>query len=438
MLSARASNFTLNPNAKWSDGEPVTPEDVLFTMESSREKGRPPYSDRMAKIAKLEKIGDHGVRFTFNDKADREFPLILALTPIVPKHAFDKQTFDKTTLKPLIGSGPYTVDAVQPGEYVAFKRNPNYWGKDIPSKRGFDNYDQISINYFRNDNAMFEAFKKGIGDIHVDTDTGRWASGYDFPAATTGDVVNETFDTGLPSGMSGFVINTGAEVFQTAVAARARHAFRLRMGQQEPVCRRLHAHQEFLDGLRAVVVGHPAERRPKRRCWRPTRTPCLPEVMDGTWRPPVSDGSGQDRKLLEGPRSAEGAGYKLDGGMLDGPDGKTVDLRDPAPRKTRASAAYQRTLEKLGIDVTIRSRRRRPDPARSRASILRSISADPTRLAVAGHRAGRPLGVGVADAEGTFNFAGVADPAVDAAIDAMLKARTREDFVTAVRASTAC
>ena len=129
----------------------MTPEDVLFTYELLRDKGAPPYSaTAWPEGRQAGKDRRPRVRFTFNDKADREFPLIIALTPIIPKHAFEGRTFDKTTLKPLIGSGPYLVTQVQPGQRIVFKRNPNYWGKDIPSKRGFDNYDQITIEYFLN------------------------------------------------------------------------------------------------------------------------------------------------------------------------------------------------------------------------------------------------------------------------------------------------
>ena len=119
-------DFHPDPRGKWSDGEPVTPEDVLFTYDVFTEKGRPPYSDRMKKIARLEKTGERSVRFTFNELADREFPLIIALTPIIPKHAFDKETFDRTTLKPVVGSGPYTVADVQAGDRIVFRRNPGY------------------------------------------------------------------------------------------------------------------------------------------------------------------------------------------------------------------------------------------------------------------------------------------------------------------------
>ncbi|TIX25584.1 MAG: ABC transporter substrate-binding protein, partial [Mesorhizobium sp.] len=217
----KSIEFHLNPNAKWSDGQPVTPEDVLFTYDVFKDKGRPPYSDRMSMIAKLEKTGEHSVKFTFNDKANREFPLIVALTPIVPKHAFDKETFDKTTLKPLIGSGPYIVDKVLPGQRIVFKRNPDYWGKDVPSKRGFDNFDQVTIEYFLNANAKTEAFKKGICALDDETDPVKRERDIDLPAFRKGDVKEEYFNTGIPPVVTGFLFNTRLPKFADPVVRRA-------------------------------------------------------------------------------------------------------------------------------------------------------------------------------------------------------------------------
>ena len=137
--------FNINPDARWSDGKPVTAEDVIFTFELFRDKGRPPYSTRLDRVAKMEKVGDNSVKFTFNDSSNREFPLILALTPILPKHATDAENFDRSTLEPIIGSGPYRVEKVEPGERITYKRNPEYWAKDLPVKRGLDNYDTIMV-----------------------------------------------------------------------------------------------------------------------------------------------------------------------------------------------------------------------------------------------------------------------------------------------------
>lgn len=206
--------FNLNPKAKWSDGQPVTPDDVIFSFELLRDKARIPFSSRLAPVAKMEKVGEHGVRLTFNEKADREFPLILATgTPILPKHATDPVTFDQSTLKPPVGSGPYRIKSISPGERIVYERDPGYWGKDIPAKVGFDNYDQISVEYFLQDNTLFEAFKKGAIDIYPDGSPTHWARAYDFPAVQNGDVIKDAFKPQLPTGMLGFVFNTRRALF---------------------------------------------------------------------------------------------------------------------------------------------------------------------------------------------------------------------------------
>ena len=169
--------FTLNPAARFSDGEPVTVDDVIFSFNLLSEKARPIYKAWLGRVDRMEKVGERGLRLVFNDKADRETPLLLAMLPILPEHATDAENFDKSSLKPLIGSGPYVVDSVRPGEVVIMKRNPDYWAKDLPSKRGFDNYDEVRINYFRDANTIFEAFKKGIIDIYPESDPLRWGGG---------------------------------------------------------------------------------------------------------------------------------------------------------------------------------------------------------------------------------------------------------------------
>ena len=142
----------------------------------------------------MEKVGERSVRFTFNDTVDREFPLIIAAsTPILPKHAIDPETFDQSTLKVPLGSGPYLIKSVSPGQRIVYERDEKYWGKDIPAKVGFDNYDRISVEYFLEDNTLFEAFKKGEIDIYPDGSPTHWARAYNFPAIRTGDAVKEAF-----------------------------------------------------------------------------------------------------------------------------------------------------------------------------------------------------------------------------------------------------
>jgi len=434
----KSIEFHLNPNAKWSDGQPVTPEDVLFTYDVFKDRGRPPYSDRMSMIAKLEKTGEHSVKFTFNDKANREFPLIVALTPIVPKHAFDKNTFDKTTLKPLIGSGPYTVDKVLPGQRIVFKRNPDYWGKDVPSKRGFDNFDQITIEYFLNANAKTEAFKKGICALDDESDPVKRERDVDFPAFRKGDVKQEYFDTGIPPVMTGFLFNTRLPKFSNPTVRRALGMlYDFEWANKNLFAGKFNRTISYWQNSQLSALGHPADDREKALLAPyPGRVP--PDVMDGTWRPPVTDGSGQDRKVLKAAfELLKGAGFHVqDGRMLD-PQGNPFgfEIMTSSQDEERLAAVYQRTLEKIGIDVGIRtldgdqiqSRKQRFD-----FEVLIGASGFSNSLSPGSEQLGR-WGSVAAKTEGSFNLAGVADPAIDAAIDAMLNARAKDDYVAAVR-----
>lgn len=434
----KSIEFHLDPKAKWSDGEPVTPEDVLFTYDVFTEKGRPPYSDRMAKVEKLEKTGEHSVRFTFNDRADREFPLIIALTPILPKHAFDKGTFDRTTLKPVIGSGPYTVAKVEPGQRIVFKRNPHYWGKDIPAKRGFDNYDQITIEYFLNANAEFEAFKKGICSIHVDNDPVKRDRGMDFPAFRRGDVVAETFQTGVPPVVNGFLFNTRLAKFANPVVRRALGMlYDFEWANRNLFGGKYTRTMSYWQNSELSALGHPAGEKEKALLAPyPGRVPA--DVMDGSWRPPVTDGSGQDRKALKAAFDMlKGAGYRLQGGVMMDSQGQPFgfEILTASQDEERLAALYQRTLRKIGIGVTIRaldgdeiqSRKQRFD-----FDMLIGSTGFNNSLSPGIEQLGR-WGSASAGIEGSFNLAGVADPAVDSAIEAMLNARARDDYVAAVR-----
>ena len=148
------------------------------------------------------------------NRPNREFPLVLALMPVLPKHAIDIDKFDASPLAIPVGSGPYIVSQVQPGQRIVFKRNPDYWGADLPSRVGFNNFDTVTVEYFRNDQAQFEAFKKGVFDVFMEGDPNKWATSYDFPAVKDGRVIRETFETRSPANMFGFVFNTRRPKFQ--------------------------------------------------------------------------------------------------------------------------------------------------------------------------------------------------------------------------------
>ncbi len=429
--------FTLDPRARFSDGTQVTPDDVIFTMELFREKARPLYQNWIKTVDRMEKIGERGVRFTFNDRADRESPMLLALLPILPKHATDAETFDKSSLQPLMGSGPYKVDSVKPGEYVSLKRRPDYWAKDIPSKVGFDNYDEIRINYIRDENTMFESFKKGNTDIQMERDSGRWATGYDFPAVSDGRVVKDTFVSGLPSGMYGFVLNTRRDVFKNrAVRTALVDLFDFEWANKNLFSGAYTRTRSYFDGSILSSAGVPASAGEK-ALLAPFPEAVTPGIMDGTWAPAKSDGSGRDRNFLKhGLDELVDAGYTLDQGRMLDPSGQQLAFEILLNGKSgeALATAWQRTLARLGIALTIRSVDSAQYLKRQQTydydTMLQRYSSS---LSPGGEQVGR-WGSSSRDLPGTYNFAGVAEPAIDAVIDAVVQARGQEDFETAVRA----
>ncbi len=430
------AEFTIDERAKFSDGQPVTPEDVMFTLDLLRDKGLPRYGVTAAKIASMEKVGEHGVRFTFK-QPDRELPLILGLLPILPKHAIDADRFDKSTLKPMTGSGPYILDSVRAGDSLTFKRNPDYWAKDIPSKRGFDNYDQITLTYYRDENAMFEAFKKGLVDVFIDENSGRWASQYNFPAAERGDIVRETLKTQLPSGMFSIVMNTRRPVFQDRKLREGLvNLFDFEWANRSLFSGAYTRTTSFFDNSDLSSSGRPAGPGEK-ALLAAFPDAVTPEIMEKGWTAPSSDGSGKDRAFLKhGLDKLKAAGFQLTGGRMVGPDGKplTFEIMLKANENQQVAIAYQQTLQKLGIAVTIRSVDAAQFLQRQINYDFDAIFFNYTASLSPGVEQVPRWGSQARDRPGTFNYAGVANPAVDAIVNAMINARERPDFVEAVRA----
>ncbi|OWV95981.1 bicyclomycin resistance protein [Rhizobium sp. R72] len=429
--------FNLNPAAKWSDGQPVTPDDVIFTLNLLKEKGRVPFSTRLNAVEKMEKVGDHGVRFTFNDKADREFPLILAgSTPILPKHAIDPETFDRSSLTPPVGSGPYKIKSLKPGESITFERDPNYWGKDIPAKVGLDNYDQISVQYFLQDTTLFEAFKKGDIDIYPDGSPVHWTSAYNFPAVTSGNVVKDTFEPKLPSGMFGFVFNTRRPVFANVKLREGLSLiFDFEWANKNLFSNAYIRTQSFWQNSDLSSFGVPADER-ELKLLGSIKDRIDPAILDGTYKLPVTDGSGRDRNVLKQAAALlKEAGYTIKNGKMSDASGRplTFEIMTQNTDQEKLAVSYQRSLQLLGIGATIRTVDDSQYQSRTNSFdydvIVKSYTSS---LSPGIEQLGR-WSSGAKEREGTDNFAGVADPDVDTLIQHILTARSAEDFTAAVR-----
>ncbi len=429
--------FTLNPNARWHDGVPVTPEDVIFTYELLTEKGRPPFSSRSKRVSSIEKTGDRKVKFTFNSQSDREFPLIIAgFTPVLPKHAIDVESFDASTLTPLVGSGPYKVKEVDAGRKIVYEKDPDHWGKDLPVNRGFYNFDEIAIEYFRQQTTLFEAFKKGIIDVYQDGDPAHWERAYDFEAMSSGDVVKGEFFSGDPANMSGFVFNTRRAIFaDPQVRAAMIRAFDFETVNKNLFFGAYQRTESFWQGSELSAIGRPADAREKELLANYPEA-VQPDILDGTWRLPVTDGRGSDRKTLrEVLQILTKAGFKREGSVLIGPDGNpfAFEIMTRNVTEEKLALSYQQTLEKLGVNVSVRT----VDDAQYQER-LNKFDYD---MVIGNYSASLSPGIEQlwrwgAEAratEGSFNYAGVAEPAIDHVIGEMVASRSREDFVSAVR-----
>jgi peptide/nickel transport system substrate-binding protein len=429
--------FNLNPKAHWSDGKPVTPEDVIFSFELMRDKGRPPFSTRLDKVAKMEKIGERSVKFTFTADADREFPLLLALSPVFPKHATKVDGFDQTSLVPPIGSGPYLVKQVRAGEKIVYERDPNYWAKDLPTKIGLDNYDQVSVEYFLQDNSLFEAFKKGEVDLYVEGSPTRWKRSYDFPAVTSGKVVKDTFKPGLPATMFGMVFNTRRPIFADP---KVREALTLAFDFEwlnknfyENAYKRT---QSFWQNSSLSSLGVPADPLELELLGNAQKQ-LSSAILKGDYQLPVTDASGRDRKILKQAFDLlKSAGFKLAGSKMLAPDGKpfAFEILSQNLEQEKIALAYQRNLAPLGITVSIRTvddsqyqeRTQRFDYDMILKSYPASLSPGLEQI--------RRWDSKARETEGSENFAGAASPDIDRMIQNILTAKTDDAFQAAVRA----
>ena len=430
--------FRLDPKARFSDGQPVLAEDVLFSWALLRDKGRPNHRQYYSKVVKAEALDPRTVRFDLEGANDRELPLILGLMPVLPKHAIDVATFEETSMSPPIGSGPYRVGAVKPGASVTLTRNPDYWGRDLPVNRGLWNFDEIRLDFYREANGQFEAFKRGLYDFRVENEPLRWHDGYDFAAARDGEVIRDTIKTGMPQPSEFLVFNTRRPVFSDI---RVRQALTL-LFDFEWINRNyffgLYGRSaSFFAGSELSAYARAADDR-ERELLKPFAAHLRPDILDGSYRLPITDGSGRDRATL---RSAltllSEAGYDLDGTVLRQRSTKaplTFEILVTTRDQERIALAYMRDLKRAGIEASVRAVDAVQFDQRRLGFEFDMIQNRWDQSLSPGNEQSFYWGSEAADNQGTRNYMGAKDPAIDALIAAMLEAREHPAFVSAVRA----
>lgn len=430
--------FTLREEARFSDGSPITVEDVIFSWETIRTQGKPNSRSTYNKVAEVEQTGPRSVKFTFNDEVDdRELPLLIgAFLPILSKAYWQDRDFTETTLEPPVGSGPYVIDAFDAGRSITYRRDPNYWGANIPVNVGHYNIGVIKYTYFRDQGVALEAFKAGNYDYRFEGSASRWAEQYDFPARDRGEVTFEVIPNGIPSGERALVFNTRRAMF---AERKVRQALGLAFDFEWINANLLNGGftrtASLFDNSEMKPVGLPSAA--ELALLEPWRAQLPEEVFGEPYVPMVTDGSGKDRRPLRlAGKLLDEAGWTVQDGVRVNSAGKPLifEILLGSSGNEKITLAYQRNLKRLGVDARVRL----ADSAQY-AGRLENFDFD---MIVARWRVSLSPGneqfkfwsSEAADAPGSRNYAGIKNPALDAMINTLVAAKTRDDLVTAARA----
>jgi len=428
--------FTLRPEAKFNDGSLLTADDVVFSFEMLKTKGHPIYAQTLADVVKAEALDPHTVRYTFKGSLTRDLPLTVADLPIFSKAYYTKHDFAQTTLDPPLGSGPYTVGDVKQGRTISYKRNPNYWATDLPVNRGRWNFDEIRFEYFRDRTAGMEAFKAGTYDFREEFTSKVWATEYDFPAIRAGKVKKEVLPDETPSGTQGFFLNTRREQLKEPLVRKALDlAFDFEWTNRNLFYSLYTRTQSYFENSRMKAMGEPSE--PERNLLENLATQVSPETLGPAYLPPKTDGSGSIRDNLEqAGKLLDQAGWTIKNGVRVDAKGEPLKLEilNFEPAFERVTAPFVKNLQLLGIDASMRM----VDPAQYQRR-LKSFDFDITTERyqmrnTPGVELRSYFGSAAASMDGSLNLAGITDPAVDALIERVIAAKSRDELETAARA----
>jgi len=433
--------YAIRPQARFHDGSPITADDVIFSFETLMAKGHPRYRLYWGEVTRAEKTGPLKVKFHFRDDKNTELPLILGELPVLSKKFWEGRDFDSVTLDVPVASGPYKIDRFETGRYYVLKRDPNYWGKDLPLLKGVHNFDEIRIDYYRDDDVAFQAFTNGSLDMRVEIDSTRWATGYDQKLVEAGALVKEAFSDGQPDEKHPFVLNIRRALFSDIKVRRALAlAFDFDGTNRTVAYGLMDPFNSYWQGSEIAATGLPQGE--ELAILERFRDQIPAEVFTTEFQPPRTEKEGALREnLLEAQKLLAEAGWELKGGALV--NAKTgapfvFEVLTHRPIYEKWVGPFLLNLERLGIKGSLRI----VDPTQY-LNRMNEFDFDVTvgerlywggQSDSPGNEQREMWGSAAADHQGSENWIGIKNPAIDAIIEDLTQAQTRESLLAHARA----
>jgi microcin C transport system substrate-binding protein len=429
--------YTLRMEARFHDGTPMTPEDVVWTFETLRAKGQPMYRSYYGDVTKAEKEGECGVRFTFKSAENRELPQIVGEMPVLSKAYWSGRDFASTTLEPPLGSGPYKVESLDPGRSITYRRVTDYWAADLPVNKGRHNVDVIRYDYYRDGTIALEAFKAGQYDVRLENVSKNWATGYDSPALRAGLIKKEAIPNQRPSGMQGFGYNLRRPLFQDPRVREAlAYAFDFEWSDKELFYNAYTRTRSYFDNSELAATGVPQGEELK--ILEKFRGQIPDEVFTTEYDPPKYDGSGNIRDGLRAAlKLLKEAGWTFKGEKLVNDEtGQPFEFEIilVQPEFERIVLPFKKNLERMGIDARVRTidsaqyERRMQTFDFDMAVVSFGASESP------GNELRDYFGSQAAEEPGSQNLLGIKSKVIDELIEELIKAPDRASLVAHTRA----
>jgi len=424
--------YTLRPGARFHDGSPITPQDVVWTFDTLRDKGHPMYRSYYGDVSKATPEGEHGVRFSFKTAGNRELPVILGEMPVLSKKYWSSHDFTKTTLDPPLGSGPYKIASVDPGRSITYQRVADYWGADLPVNKGRHNVDTIRYDYYRDGSIALEAFKAGQYDIRRENSSKAWATGYDSPALRAGLIKKETIPNQLPSGLQGFGYNLRRPLFQNPLVRQAlAYAFDFEWSNKNLFYGLYTRTRSYFDNSELAATGIPQGEELK--ILEPFRGKIPDAVFTKEYEPPKYNGK---FTIRDGLRRAIGllkeAGWSFKNQQLvNDKTGQpfTFEILLNDPQMERIVLPFAQNLRRLGITARVRTvdtaqyERRMETFDFDMAVVVFGESLSP------GNEQREYWGSKAADEPGSRNLLGIKNPVVDQLIEELIRSPNRASLI---------